>query len=276
MLNKTIVITGANTGIGRVTAIELAKRGACVILACRSYARTQPVLDEIAALGQGKATFLELDLGSLASTRAAADMLCARNAPVDILINNAGMAGKKGLTADGFELTFGTDHIGPFVFTRRLVPLLLRASAPRIVNVSSRSHYQTSNLDYSGVRMRTRSATGIAEYSLSKLANVLFATELQRRYSASGLRAYALHPGVIASDVWRHVPWGLRSLMKLFMISNEKGAQTTLHCATDESAEGGLYYDKSRPKPASPLATPEAAAELWRLSSEWTGESVAS
>jgi retinol dehydrogenase 12 len=266
---KTAIVTGANTGIGRVTARELARQGAHVILAGRSKERTEEPLAEIRQLGAGSAEFLALDLGSLASVREASAILVKRDQPIDLLINNAGLAGHKGLTQDGFEMTFGTNHIGHFAFTIPLLPLLLRAKAPRIVNVASRAHENVKKLSYDGVRTPIASATGMAEYSLSKLANVLFSMELHHRYAAQGLKAYSLHPGVVASDVWRAVPWPLRSLIKLFMISNEEGAATTLYCATNEGAQEGLYYDKSKPKKTNVLATREAAADLWTKSEGW-------
>jgi retinol dehydrogenase 12 len=219
-------------------------------------------------------SFVALDLASLESTRRAGDQIAARGEPIDILINNAGLAGLKGLTKDGFELTFGTNHLGPFVFTARLLPLLLKASAPRIVNVASRAHKNVKRIDYSGVKNATASATGLAEYGLSKLANVLFSLELHNRYNAKGLKSYSLHPGVVASDVWREVPWPFRSIMRLFMITNEEGAKTTLHCATSESAQSGLYYDKERVKAATALGQDaDAARDLWHKSETWTGES---
>jgi retinol dehydrogenase 12 len=270
---KNVVITGANTGIGRVTALELAKRGAKLTLAGRSKEKTEPVLGELAALGKGAASFVALDLASFESTRRAADEIAARGEPIDILINNAGLAGLKGLTKDGFELTFGTNHLGPFVFTARLLPLLLKAKAPRVVNVASRAHEGIKTIDYSKVQMPTATPTGFPEYRLSKLANVLFSLELHNRYNAKGLKSYALHPGVVASDVWREVPWPIRSIMRLFMITNEEGAKTTLHCAMSEGAQSGLYYDKERVKPATKLGQDAAAAmDLWTRSEAWTGE----
>jgi retinol dehydrogenase 12 len=275
LTGRTAIVTGANTGIGRVTALELAKLGAHVILAGRSLERTEPVLAEIAAskTTNGAAPsceFLKLDLGSFASTRAAVEVLLQRAKPVELLINNAGLAGNRGLTEDGFEMTFGTNHLGPFLFTQKLMPLILKASEPRIVNVSSRAHFNTKSLSYDAVKTSTVSKTGMREYSFSKLANVLHALELHRLYGGQGLKSYSLHPGVVASDVWRAVPWPFRGLIKLFMISNEEGARTTLHCATHPDAQSGLFYNKEKPQKASILATEEAAKDLWKRSEAWT------
>lgn len=268
---RRFVVTGANTGIGRVTAVELAKRGATVVLAARSEEKTRPVLDEIRKAG-GDASYLRLDLASLEDTARAAKELLADPAPIHVLINNAGLAGTPGLTKDGFELAFGTNHLGHYLFTRLLLPKLRAATPARIVNVSSASHYKAKGIDWEAVRKPTASTTGLPEYEVSKLANVLFTKELSRGRAGEGVRSYALHPGVVASDAWRRVPWPIRPLMKLFMISNEEGALTTLHCATSEdvAADDGLYYDECRVKQPSRVSEDAALAkELWERSEEW-------
>lgn len=244
-------------------------------LACRSLDRTQPVLDEIAAAGGGdRAAFLTLDLGSFASVQEAASTFLSTGRPLHVLINNAGLAGHRGLTADGFERTFGVNHLGHFLFTLLLVPRMRESAPGRIVNVASMAHYQAKEFSLEGVRDSTVTVTGKDEYNHSKLANVLFSAELARRLEGTGLTTYSLHPGVVASDVWRKIPWPIRPLIKLFMISNEEGALTTLHCATAESCadETGLYYDKCAARKASRLGRDEAlAADLWARSLEWTG-----
>lgn len=272
---KVCVVTGANTGIGKVTARELARGGAIVILACRSKEKTESAMKDIRKdIPEAKLEFLELDLSSLDSVRKAASELLATGRPIHLLINNAGLAGSRGLTQDGFELAFGVNHLGHYLFTRLLLERIVESAPARIVNVSSKSHYDTKHFDLSGVRERTKNVTGLAEYSLSKLANVLFSVELDKRLQGTGVSTYSLHPGVVASDVWRSVPWPVRSLIKLFMITNEEGAQTTLHCALSAEAEGesGLYYEKSRPKKPSRLARdPELPKQLWDASAEWVG-----
>ncbi len=266
---KTILVTGANTGIGRITAEELARRGAHVVLAARSRERTQPVLDAIAAAG-GSAEFLELDLGDLGAVRASAERYLQSGKPLHVLVNNAGQAGARGLTKDGFELAFGVNHLGHYLFTRLLLPLLEKEPGARIVNVSSKSHYRAKGIDYEAVRRSTPNVTGLPEYEVSKLANVLFTKELARRYPK--ILSSSLHPGVVASDAWRQVPWGVRHVMKLFMISNEEGARTTLHCATAEGLTNGAYYDKCEARRPSRFADDEAAARtLWDKSAEWVG-----
>lgn len=273
LAGKRFVVTGANTGIGRVTAETLAQRGAHVVFACRSEDKTRPIVDELTAKhGADAASFVPLDLGDLASVRRAADALLETDKPIDCLINNAGLAGLRGLTRDGFELAFGTNHLGPFALTTRLLPLLERAESPRIVNVASKAHYRVKAIDWNVLRTSTPSSTGFPEYGVSKLANVLFTAESARRFDPR-IKSYALHPGVVASDVWREVPAVFRGLIKLFMISNEEGAQTSLYCATSEQCkeDNGLYYDRSAPVKASRLARDEALAKtLWDRSLEWT------
>lgn len=265
------LITGANTGIGRVTARELARRGLKLYIASRSRERTAAVLDEIAAAG-GSAQWLALDLGDFSSVRACAARFLAQGEPLHLLVNNAGLAGLKGLTASGFEMAFGTNHMGHFLLTQLLLPRLRESAPARIVTVASRAHKRVAGIDFDTLRQPTRSATGFTEYGVSKLANLLFSAELGRRLAGTGVTTYALHPGVVATEIWRQVPWPLERLIRLFMISEEEGAQTTLHCATSPAlaAETGLYYDRCRPIAPSVHGQDAAlAAELWRRSEAW-------
>lgn len=273
LADKTFVVTGSNTGIGRVTAHELAKRGAHVVMACRSEDKTKPVLDEIAkSTDNDRIEFLRLDLGDLAQVRESAAELLERGHPIDVLINNAGVAGQRGVTKDGFELAFGVNHLGHFAFTNLLLDRIKESSKARIVTVSSKSHYRAKAIDWTKVRGKTRTTTGMAEYETSKLCNVLFSAELGRRLEGTGVSTYSLHPGVVASDIWRRVPWPFRSIMKMFMISNEEGAQTTLYCATSAEAadDSGYYYDQcKRRAPSHVSQDTDLAEELWTRSEEW-------
>ena len=273
LAGRNIVITGANTGIGRATAEMLAARGAHVVLACRSLEKTQPVLEGIRAAG-GTADGVKLDLGDLDQVRRCAEGLLATDRPINVLLNNAGLAGTRGLTESGFELAFGTNHVGHFLFTMLLVPRLLASPSSRIVNVASKSHYQARGIDFDAVHRTTSTVTGLPEYEVSKLANVLFTKELARRLGPSGVRSYSLHPGVVASDAWRRIPWPFRQLMKLMMITNEKGALTSIYCATspDVADHDGRYYDECHEREPNPLANDAALArKLWEKSVEWTG-----
>jgi retinol dehydrogenase-12 len=273
-----VVITGASTGIGRATAFELSRRGARLVLACRSEARTRPVLEAIQRLGAAEAHFVSLDLADLESVRACAAQVSAFERPIDVLVNNAGLAPPRGgITKDGFELGFGTNHLGHFLLTVLLAPRLRAAPHARIVNVSSQAHYGAAGIDYGAIRRPTRSITGLPEYEVSKLANVLFTSELPRRIGtlAGGrVHSYALHPGVVASDGWRRVPWPIRPLMKLRMISNEEGAKTSVYCAASKDVAGhdGRYYDACKEKAPSAVAQRiDLARELWEKSVQFTG-----
>jgi NAD(P)-dependent dehydrogenase (short-subunit alcohol dehydrogenase family) len=282
LAGKNFIVTGANSGIGLVTARELARGGAHVIMACRSLEHSQPVADAIKReTGNESVEVVQLDLGSLASVRESASALAARDIPIHCLINNAGITaglrGQKTLTPDGFEPTFGTNHLGHYLFTRMLLDRIKHAGSARIVNVSSHSHYQARKLDWDKLR-QPPGALGLAEYAVSKLCNVLFTKELARRLAGTGVTAYALHPGQVATQIWdRRLPKPAAWLFKkmLFMITPEQGAVSMLHCATspEVAGESGLYYDEhGRPKHPSRVAQNEALArELWVKSAEWTG-----
>lgn len=271
---RVCLITGANTGIGRVTALELARRGARVVMACRSLEKAQPVADAIRAETKNDAVeVVELDLASFASIRRTAAALLARDLPIHVLINNAGLAAR-GLTADGFELVFGTNHLGHFLFTHLLLERL-RASVPaRIVTLASRAHYKAPGIDFEAVRRPTASLTALPEYEVSKLANVLFSAELARRLGSNGITTYSLHPGVIASDIWRRIPWPLRPLALSFMSSLEDGARAVLDAAINpaRATETGRYYNEGQERHPSKLAQdPELARRLWEESARWCG-----
>jgi retinol dehydrogenase 12 len=270
---RTFLVTGANTGIGKETARALAARGARLFLACRSESSGRRAIDEIAAqTGNRSLELLSLDLGDLDSVRRCAEAFLATDAPLHVLINNAGLAGARGMTASGFELAFGTNHVGPFLLTSLLLDRLRESAPARIVTVASVAHYDAPGIDFEAVRRPTRSLTGMREYRVSKLANVLHVQELARRLDGSGVSTYALHPGTVASDVWRRVPWPLRALMKRRMDAPEQGARTSLYCATspEVAGESGLYYDDCRRKDPAAAATAALGAELWRRSTEWT------
>ena len=270
---RVALITGANTGIGRVTAYELALTGVHVFVACRSLQRTQSLLDEVrAAKPDANIEWLALDLADFQSIRQCAQEFLSRGLPLHLLINNAGLAASKGRTPSGFELSFGVNHVGTFLLTQLLLERIRHSAPARIVTVASRAHYRAKGIDWTAVRESTQSATGLPEYCVSKLANVLFSAELARRLQGTGVTTYSLHPGVVASDVWRSLPWPLRPLIMLFMISPQEGAKTTLHCATspDVEKETGLYYDKCQVKRPSRVASDAAlAAELWQRSEDW-------
>jgi NAD(P)-dependent dehydrogenase (short-subunit alcohol dehydrogenase family) len=270
---RTFLVTGANTGIGLATATGLADRGGRVFVACRSAEKGRAAVAGISAgTGNNAVVFLPLDLADLASVRACADEFLARGEPLHVLINNAGVAGTRGLSKDGFELAFGVNHLGHFALTTALLDCLAAGAPARVVTVSSDAHYQAPGIDFEAVRRPTASRTGLREYAVSKLSNVLFSQELARRAQGRGVTTYALHPGVVASDIWRRVPWPVRPLMKLRMLSTEQGAATSLYCATapELAPVSGRFYEDCRERAASAVATAELAEALWQHSEAWT------
>lgn len=278
LAGRTMIVTGATAGIGRATAEALCARGARVHLACRSEEKTRPLLRELQARhGERAATLLPLDLADLSSVRAAAASFLASAEPLHALINNAGVAGIRGLTKDGFELTFGTNHLGHFLFTL-LLEERLRASAPaRVVNVSSHSHKAARTIPFD----RLREPTGrllIPAYAVSKLANNLFTAEHARRLEGSGVTTYAVHPGVVMSEIWRPMPAWMRPLWFRLrgMVTNEVGALTSLYCAThpDVATHSGRYYSREREARASAESGDQALARaLWEWSERAVGRS---
>lgn len=270
LTGRTFLVTGANTGIGRATAAGLAARGGRVFAACRSQEKGEAAVAAIRAeTGSDDVSFLALDLADLASVRRCAGEFRALGEPLHVLINNAGVAGQRGLTKDGFELAFGVNHLGHFALTTALLDCL---QAPaRVVTVASDAHYQARGIDFGAVRRRTRSLTGMPEYAVSKLANVLFSAELARRAEGRGITACALHPGVVGSDIWRRIPRPVRGLVTRRMLTTQQGARTTLYCATAPELAGvsGRYYDDCREREASAAATAELARELWQRSEAW-------
>jgi retinol dehydrogenase 12 len=268
---RTFLVTGANTGIGLNTARTLAARGGRVHVASRSPDKGKAaVAGIIAGTGNPDVSFLQLDLADLASVQASAQAFLASGEPLHVLINNAGVAGQRGLTKNGFELIFGVNHLGHFAFTLALLDCLAARKA-RIVNVASDAHYQAKGIDFGLLRRRTRAITGMPEYAVSKLCNVLFTQELGRRLAGTGVTAYALHPGVVASDIWRRVPWPVRPLITRRMLTVEQGAQTSLYCATSPEVAGdsGRYYDNCQVREPSAVATPELGERLWAQSESW-------
>jgi len=271
---RVVLVTGANTGIGRAAALELARRGCTVVLASRSAERNAAAADAIRrATGSDAVHTVALDLASFASVRAAAAAFLDFDLPLHVLLNNAGLAGQPGLTDDGFERTFGVNHLGHFLLTQLLLDRL-RASGPaRVVQVASAAHLRARPLDYDALRRPAR-RTDFGAYQASKLANVLFTVELARRLAGSRVDAYAVHPGVIASDIWRILPGPVRGLATRFMRSVEEGARPLVALAAHDDVGGvsGDYFAGGRPARRHPLAEDAAATrELWRRSAAWTG-----
>jgi len=183
------------------------------------------------------------------------------------------VAGRRGLTSDGFELTFGVNHLGHFALTTALLGRLTESAPSRVVTVSSDAHYQASGIDFTELRRPARSVTGLHAYAVSKLCNVLFSQELARRLDGTGVTTYALHPGVVASDIWRRVPWPVRPLITRRMLTTEQGARTSVYCATssDVAKDTGLFYDNCAEREPSKVATGQLGKILWERSEAWAG-----
>jgi len=276
LAGRTFLVTGANSGIGRATVEALASRNARLVLACRSEPRTLPVLEGLHARHPGlDAAFLQVDISDFTSIRSAASAFLTTGRPLDVLINNAGVAVTAGLSADGFDLTYATNHIGPFLLTNLLLPRLRESAEGRIVNVASAAHYRAKRIDWSLLAPRTVARrSGVMDYAVTKLMNILHAKALAQRLAGTSVTTYALHTGGVATNIWRTLPGPVQWFLKLFMLTAEQGAQTPLYCATSPGLRGvtGRYYDQSREKRPSSLAENESlASELWERTERVTG-----
>jgi NAD(P)-dependent dehydrogenase (short-subunit alcohol dehydrogenase family) len=245
---RIAVVTGANTGIGFETARMLAQKGAHVVLACRTPEKGEAAALRIAATRPvGSATFAPLDLSDLDSVAAFASAIAAAHPRLDLLVNNAGvMVPPLSRTKQGFELQFGTNHLGHFALGARLLPLLERTSGARVVVVSS-SAQNLGRIDFDDLNWEHRSYSAWSAYGQSKLANMMFALELRRRLAQTGseLRVTAAHPGWTSTDLQRTSSF-VRLLNPFFAMKPHDGALPTLRAATDPSAESGSYWGPSR------------------------------
>jgi NAD(P)-dependent dehydrogenase (short-subunit alcohol dehydrogenase family) len=275
MTGKTCIITGANVGIGRSTALGLVKMGATLVMVCRNRERGEAALAEIKReTGNGAVSLLVADLSSQAAIRQLAAAFQAQYPALHVLINNAGIIPReRTVTEDGLETQFAVNHLSYFLLTNLLLDTL-KASAPaRIVNVSSQAH-QGVSIDFD-VLQSERSYRRTHVYKWTKLANVLFTYELSRRLEGTQVTANCLHPGVIATKlVGDYLPRPLRFITKLVGASPERGAQTPLYLATSPEVEGvtGKYFLDQKAVPSSTASYDSTtASRLWRVSAELTG-----
>jgi NAD(P)-dependent dehydrogenase (short-subunit alcohol dehydrogenase family) len=292
---RTVLVTGANSGLGLQTSKELAGAGATILMACRNTGKAAAARDEIAAIHpDADLEIVELDLSDLGSVEAAAGVVAARPGGLDVLINNAGVMVPPQLeTRDGFELQFGTNHLGHFALTGRLIETLLAADAPRVVNVSSMAH-RAGKMDFDDLNWN-RGYSRWPAYGRSKLANLLFTLELARRSEAAGtnLIAAAAHPGYAATNLQTAgVGLGaagtlLKPLMKVGNVilaqSDAMGALPSLFAATAPDVAGDDYFgpdgfgeQRGHPKRverSGRAANGEDAKRLWEVSEELTGVS---
>ena len=264
MKDKVCIVTGGSSGIGKATVVGLAQRGATVVIACRDVAKGKAALAEVAAkTGSRDLHVMQLDLASLLSVRAFAAAFTAKFTRLDVLVANAGvMTAKRQLTADGLEMNFGVNHVGHFLLTELLLPLL-KASAPsRIVVVSSNMH-PSGKLDFDDSAMEKSWA---GSYPRSKLANMLFVRALAKRLDGTRVVVNGLHPGVISTELARDYAAPIRLIAKWFFKSPEQGARTSLYLATaPEAAElSGRYFANAKEKTPGAAALDDALAErLW-------------
>ena len=267
---KTVLVTGATGGIGLATARTLAARGARVVIGARDAARGGAVADEIARAG-GQAELLEIDLASFASVREAARKLASEHPSLDVLVNNAGIANRyRQVTQDRHEATWQTNFLSHFLLTRLLVPALRGAARPRVVNVSSEAH-RSVQLNWDDLELE-RGFRGFRAYANTKLAQILFTREFARR--EPGIAANALHPGAIATGIWRATPPLAQRILRLVLPSPEKGARPVVWVASDPALDGvtGRYFKKLREASPSPAASnDEDAARLWKIAENSVG-----
>ena len=274
LAGRVCLVTGANSGIGKSTAHALARLNATVVMVCRDRNRAEPVRDEIAtATDNQNVELMMCDLSSQADIRRfAADFLNTHNR-LDVLINNAGVVVRqRSLTEDGIESTFAINHLGYFLLTNLLLDLLKKSAPARIVNVSSAAHAY-GKIDFDNLQGE-RKYGGFSAYANSKLANVLFTYELARRLDGTGVTANCLHPGGVATGLFRNLPKPIEALIKLVTISPNKGAETSVYLASSPAVEGvtGKYFARKRETRTSNASyNEEAARRLWEVSSELSG-----
>jgi NAD(P)-dependent dehydrogenase (short-subunit alcohol dehydrogenase family) len=269
MAGKTVLVTGATRGIGWETARALARRSARVVIGARDPARGQAVVEELMREGH-RAELLPIDLSSFDSVRRAAESLTSRHPRLDVLVNNAGIVVRdRRLSADGHELTWATNFLGPFLLTEKLRPTLKAAAAPRVVNVSSQAH-NFGRIDWKDLEL-ARGYTGFRAYANSKLALVLFTRELARREPRVAVNA--LHPGAIGTRIWGAAPQLVAGLLRLVLPSAAKGAKPVVRIAAAAELEGvtGRYFDRFREVDPAPAARNDAdAARLWEVAERAT------
>lgn len=275
---KHVAITGATSGIGRASALDLARQGAVLTLFYRSAEKGEALQREVEQVGGATPVMVPMDMCDLSSVRTAAQAVLDADVPLDILLNNAGVVNvSRRETADGFEETLAVNHFAPFLLTGLLLPLLQRSAAARIVNVSSDAHKFIRGMRFEDMQAQ-RNYRVFREYGRSKLANILFTRNLSQRLADTSMTVNCLHPGAVATALGKQndslagkiVPL----LLKPFFLSPEQGAATSLYlCCSDEVSQvSGEYFAKCKPVQLKPWALDDAASErLWALSEESVG-----
>lgn len=294
LAGKLALVTGGTAGLGVETARSLAAHGAAVVITARDMARGKQVVDDIrASTGNDDIEVMELELASLASIRRFAENFLAQHDSLNLLINNAGvMACPYTETEDGFEMQFGTNHLGHFLMTNLLAPALLKGAPARIVALSSRGHHM-SGVEFEDVGFKHREYNKWLSYGQSKTANILFAVGLDKRLGDQGVRAFAVHPGVIETELGRHMDEQDRAMMEQRAESMggwkfksiPAGAATSVFAATAPELEGrgGVYLEDCHVADVNDnegadegvrgyALDPQAADRLWSLSEEMVGQ----
>lgn len=271
---KICLITGANAGIGKVTALRLAEMGATVVMVCRDKMKGEAALKEIKQKsGNPKIELLLADLSSQAEIRRLVDAFKTQHTRLDVLVNNAGVyISNRRLTVDGYEMTFAVNHLAYFLLTNLLLDVLKQSAPSRIVSVSSEAH-KYGKIEFDNLQGE-REYKGIPAYSNSKLENVLFTRELARRLEGTAVTANCLHPGAIGTQLFRNTPKPIEWIIKLLTMSPEKGAETSVYLASSSAVEGvtGKYFEKKKEKQPSLKAQDDnLARKLWEVSERLTG-----
>lgn len=273
MAGKVALITGANSGIGKETALALARMGANLVMVCRDRERGRLALEETKSKsGNATVELMICDLSSQTQIRKLAQELKQKHDRLDLLINNAGVIlTRRRVTEDGIESTFAINHLAYFLLTNLLLDLIKQSAPARIVNVSSTVH-SSATIDFNDLQAE-RSYGGMRAYGQSKLANVLFTYELARRLEGSNVTVNCLHPGVIATNIFRDISGLVGTASKLFLKSPKRGAETSIYVATSPEVEGvtSKYFDDKKAVRSSPESYDEAIAQrLWQVSEQLT------
>ena len=288
LTGQVVVVTGSNTGLGKETARVLARMGATVVLACRDTTKGAAVLDEIQKETNNKnVELIKLDLSDLKSIKEFADEFKRRHQKLNILINNAGVMTipDRRLTKDGFEMQHGTNHVGHFYLTTQLLDVIKKAAPSRIINVSSMGHYG-GKINWDDI-MAEKKYNLMTQYTQSKLANVMFSKELQRRLKDDNVKAVSLHPGAVTTELTRYAKekWYYNLIFSVFSntVTNYfwktplQGAQTSLQCALEDfdKLEGGAYYSDCKVKKENSLARKEDDCKrLWEVTEKAINEKL--